>query len=257
MPRPTSSILSRCCITWINPSTAPIIPTVGENPPADSKTAGKRSSRSAWFAISSSIILRNSCGSVPSTASINDFFKNGSVICANSESSDTIPSRRALFAYDTNSPNHFAASDRCSKNTLANRLNAARNTGNGNWMSTAPTVPPKTIIAAVGCTICPRLPPSSNNPSTMPPMATSNPVNVALSTGLFLLRHQAGKHFPIRQRTRRNRQPKLHYPLQHFVHGFPHHHLFSSDKRDHRVGRLLHKLDKVAVHHQRLAIQSR
>ena len=39
------------------------------------------------------------------------------------------------------------------------------------WISTAPSVPPKTIRAAVGCSTCPRLPPSISNPATMPAMA--------------------------------------------------------------------------------------
>ena len=77
MPRPTSSMLSRCCMTWISPSTAPMMPMVGEKPPADSKTWGMCSSCSAWLSSSSSIILRSSCGSVPSTASMSDFFRKG------------------------------------------------------------------------------------------------------------------------------------------------------------------------------------
>ena len=51
-----------------------------------------------WLSSSSSIILRSSCGSVPSTASISDFFRKGSSMLSSSASSETMPSRRALLA---------------------------------------------------------------------------------------------------------------------------------------------------------------
>ena len=54
-------------------------------------------------------------------------------------------------------------------------------TGRGNWIITAPSVPPKTIMAAVGCMICATLPPSSVSPSRMPPIATTTPPKLLLS----------------------------------------------------------------------------
>src|SRR5258708_5602711 len=101
IPLPTSSILSRCCITWINPRTAPMMPMVGENPPAASNTCGIFSSCSSMLSSASSMILRSSCGSVPSTASIMERRRNGSWMLPNSPSSETMPSRRARLAYCT------------------------------------------------------------------------------------------------------------------------------------------------------------
>ncbi len=163
------------------------MPMVGENPPADSNTWGIVASCSCLLSSSSSIILRSSCGSVPSTASMSDFLRNGSSIFANSESSDTMPSRRALFAYLTISAISVAGSRLGSRKMCASLRNAESATGRGNWMSTAPMVPPNTIMAAVGCKICPRLPPSSNKPARIPPTASSTPPNVALSKLLPLL----------------------------------------------------------------------
>ena len=63
----------------------------------------------------------------------------------------------------------------------ARLLNAASTVGSGNCSSTAPMVPPKTIRAAVGCRIWPRLPPSMSRPATMPAMARMTPPMLALS----------------------------------------------------------------------------
>ena len=57
--------------------------------------------------------------------------------------------------------------------------NAATTVGSGNCSSTAPMVPPKTIRAAVGCRIWPRLPPSISRPATMPAMARNDSANAA------------------------------------------------------------------------------
>src|SRR5882762_7647614 len=159
-----------------------MMPMVGQNPPADSNTLGMCSSCSAWLSSSSSIILRISLGSVPSTASINDFLKKGSATLLSSESRATIPSFLALCAYFTISPINCCGSREGSTNTPPNRLTAAKTTFNGNCSSTAPNVPPKTIIAAVGCTICAILPPSKNNPNKIPPSARNSPPKLLLST---------------------------------------------------------------------------
>ena len=50
----------------------------GENPPADSKTAGSRSSPSVMESRLTCMMLRRSPGSVPSTASIMVCFRKGS-----------------------------------------------------------------------------------------------------------------------------------------------------------------------------------
>jgi hypothetical protein len=54
------------------------MPMVGEKPPADSKTAGSRSSLSVVESRLTCMILRSSLGSVPSTASISDWRRKGS-----------------------------------------------------------------------------------------------------------------------------------------------------------------------------------
>ena len=127
---------------------------VGENPPADSKTAGRRSSFSAVESRLTRMILRNSLGSVPSTA---------------------------LLAKATSSLSNWSSCLRGAEKMCPRLLKAASTVGSGNCSSTAPMVPPKTIMAAVGCRIWPRFPPSISNPAMMPARARMTPPTLPLS----------------------------------------------------------------------------
>src|SRR5579883_3156979 len=265
MPLPTSSILSRCCITWISPSTAPIMPIVGEKPPAASKTCARFSSRSAWLSRSSSIILRNSWGSVPSTASISDFFRKGSSICSRFWSSETMPSRRAWLAYLMISRTLASGSTLGEEKMCARRRNASSTTDKGNWIRMAPRVPPKTIMAAVGCRIGPKLPPSSSRPARIPPAAMTTPPRVALSTRLphRLPGRLGGGHGGPAERLQvdaredpvQHRSPEIHDALQDFLGIFPHHDLLSGDQRDDCIRGLFNELNQVRIHRQGLVVE--
>src|ERR1035438_8965711 len=59
----------------------------------------------------------------------------------------------------------------------------ASTTSSGKEIITAPSVPPNTIKAAVGCRIWRTLPPSSNKPPARAPMAKIKPVTLLLSIG--------------------------------------------------------------------------
>ena len=82
----------------ISPSTAPMIPIVGANPPADSNTFASCSARASATSLSSSIIDRISSRSAPSTASSNAFRKYGSLALIASCSRLTSPFLRAITA---------------------------------------------------------------------------------------------------------------------------------------------------------------
>src|SRR5579863_9629523 len=291
MPRPTSLMLSRCCITWMRPSTAPRMPIVGENPPADSNTAGSRSSSSVIESRLTRMILRKSAGSVPSTASIRVCFRNGSSIAARSLSSETSPLRRALLANATIWRIRCPSSLRGALKTCTRLRNASTTVVSGNCNSTAPIVPPKTISAAVGCRIWPTFPPSIINPAIMPSMAKNAPPTLALSIETssendrlvlllgvaFLLRflcQNTGRFCRIQayQRSRplqiaKMMQPPRHHsqqprairqdPFHNFRDLLAHNQLLSIDQGQHRIRRCLRGLDQVAVDHHRPAIQPR
>ncbi len=127
------------------------------------------------------MILRNSAGSVPSTASISVCFKNGSWMACRSASSETTPLRRALLANATSSRISCASCLRGAANRCPRLRNAATTVVSGNCSITAPSVPPNTMSAAVGCRIWPTLPPSISNPATIPAMARNAPPMLALS----------------------------------------------------------------------------
>src|SRR5271166_2727495 len=99
-----------------------------------------------------------------------------------SASSETMPSLRALLANTTSCRSTCCWSSLGSKKTVRRRRNAKPTTGIGNCSITAPSVPPNTIIAAVGCRTCEILPPSSNRPATTPPTPTASPAKLLLST---------------------------------------------------------------------------
>ena len=69
---------------------------------------------------------------------------------------------------------------------LDGAFEGAQTVGRGNCSITAPSVPPKTIIAAVGWRIWPRLPPSINSPATMAAIAMRTPMTLLLSIGIYL-----------------------------------------------------------------------
>src|SRR5579863_5452893 len=163
----------------------------------------------------------------------------------------------------------------------------------GNCSNTAPKVPPKTMRAAVGCRIWPRLPPSISNPAMMPATASSTPP--MLDASMFLPRRTCGS--PQGKRSdrlcagpgrpfRRNvaiavqveagdgddtlqigdaGNPARHAghqagavgkdSLDDFGAGFAHDELFAVDQGQHRIRRRLRGLDQVAVDHHRVAVE--
>src|SRR5579863_2730718 len=294
MPLPTSVMLSRCCITWMSPSTAPRMPMVGENPPADSNTEGRRSSPSVVESRLTCMILRRSEGSVPSTASITVCFRKGSWMVCRSASSETTPLRRALLAKAIRSLMSSSLCLRGAAKTCAMRRNAAVTVVSGNWSNTAPIVPPNTMSAAVGCRIWPRLPPSISSPATMPAMARSTPPTLALSmddpSQIRVTIHAADLsaialrcfHFALREeivltvvieagerrgpfKTVRGFQPLRHrgqqagtiveYPFQYLGAAFAHDHLLAVDQGQHGIGRGLGCLDQIAVQYHGVSVE--
>src|SRR5208283_697038 len=252
----------------MSPNTAPMMPMVGEKPPADSKTLGMLSSCSAWLSSSNCIILRSSCGSVPSTASIRDFRMNGSWMEGKSASRETMPSLRALLANTTSCRTTCCGSSWRSKNTLMSRRNAAPTTGSGNWSITAPRVPPKTIIAAVGCRICEILPPSSRSPATTPPTPMANPAKLLLSTvGLRSAWRRIGEAMGVCELVAaggrsailcasKDSAAELQHAFDHLPGGLAHHQLLAVEQGDDGVRRLLDIFDEVGVERQARVVQA-
>src|SRR5471032_1422038 len=134
----------------------------------------------------------------------------------------------------------------------------------GNWIKMAPRVPPKTIIAAVGCTIWPRLPPSSNSPATMPPIASRIPAIVPLSTfqvplgflvwifmmaASFTVAFLAKMERPIRRAESVKQQAvqqlpaEFHHALHDRLRALQNDKFLSAHQGNYRIGRVLHKLD--------------
>src|SRR5271157_3479792 len=218
--------------------------------------------------MSNCIILRSSCGSVPSTASIRDFRKNGSWMAGRSASSETIPSLRALLAYTTSCRTICWGSSLRSTKTLASRRNAELTTGSGNCSITAPRVPPKTIIAAVGCKICEILPPSSNSPAMTPPTPTIKPATLLLSTvGLRCAYRRVGEATGISElvaaggRTAilgaaNDGAAELQDTFDHLPSGLAHHQLLAVEQGNDRVWRLLDIFDEVGVERQARVVQA-
>src|ERR1700733_3734779 len=177
---------SRCCMTWMRPMTAPMMPMVGEKPPADSKTAGMRASLSLTLSIWNSMMRRSSEGSVPSTASMRAWRRKGSATRGRSGSSETMPWRRALLAKETIWARRATPLLSRWRKSRARRRAAAKTVASGNWSITAPRVPPKTIMAAVGWSTWLRCPPSRSRPARMPASARKIPPRLPASIELFL-----------------------------------------------------------------------
>ena len=152
MPRPTSSMLSKCCMTWMRPSTAPIMPTVGENPPAASKTLGdalfvlgliiefKLHHLAQFLGLGAvhrqhqRLVQKGFFDVLQFAVERHDAFLAGLV--GETDDSFTISWGRLGIEKD-----------------MGQRRTAPNTTGRGNCNITAPNVPPKTIMAAVGCKI--------------------------------------------------------------------------------------------------------
>src|SRR5271167_5038204 len=185
-----------------------------------------------------------------------------------SASSETMPSLRALLAKTTNCRTTCCGSSLGSEKTVISRRKAVPTTGNGNCSITAPSVPPKTIMAAVGCRICEILPPSSSRPATTPPTPTASPAKLLLSTaGLRCAGRGIGEAVRIGKvlmtgagRTLAGAPDdgatKLQHPLDHLTGGFTHHELLAVEQRDDRVRGLLDILNKVGVERQAGIVQA-
>src|ERR1039458_6104127 len=270
------------------------MPMVGENPPADSKTMGSRSSRSMVESRLTLMILRSSLGWVPSTASMRGCLRNGSWMVCRSASRETTPLRRALLAKETSRRMSWSFCLRGAAKTCARLRKAATTVVSGNWRSTAPRVPPKTIRAAVGCRIWPRLPPSMSNPAIMPATARKTPPILALSMNCSS-RNQAGRRrlhpsvsegrivprwcrpgvglarnvqagdgnntLQVAQRgqapghARQQARPVGQHPLRYLCAILADDQLFSVDQREHGVRGGLGGLDQIAVKYDRGAVE--
>src|SRR6185437_7110404 len=255
MPRPTSVMLSRCCMTWMRPRIAPMMPMVGENPPAASNTCTTFSACSEWLPISTSMLLRSSLAWVPSTASIMALRRKGASMVSRSLSSETMPSLRALWAKPTICSTKALKSGSVNRNTILASLKARTTTSRGNCSMIAPRVPPKTIRAAVGWRIWARLPPSIISPVTMPPMATSNPIELRRST-LASAAVWHDNHRPPAQGLGRQLAPVLADAPQDLVGLLLDRQFFPVAQRHHGVLGLLDELDQVGVEDQALMVQA-
>src|SRR5579884_3722473 len=151
-----------------------------------------------------------------------------------------------------------------SKNTCDNRLKLAKTTGIGKAINTAPKVPPRTIIAAVGWRICPIFPPSSVMPPIIPASATTIPAQLPLSTACtsfrLLLQPVPQRQHCGRKRSKRGGQQaptKIDNAVDDFLDGFCYHDFLSRNQRDDSVRRVLHEFDQIRVHNDGLLIQPR
>src|SRR5579875_1545467 len=157
----------------------------------------------------------------------------------------------------------FSGSLPASKNTCDMRLKLAITTGSGKATSTAPNVPPRTIIAAVGCRIWPIFPPSSVMPPIIPASATMTPAQLPLSTACtsfcLLLQTATQRQHGRRKRCKRRRQQaptKIDNAVDNFLDGLCYHDFISRNQCDDSVRRVLNELDQVRVHHDGFLIQS-
>ena len=65
-----------------------------------------------------------------------------------------------------------------------------------------------------------------------------------------------GGGIPVKRRSGQYLTPEFDDPREHFRQLLPHNDLFSGNKGDERIGRLLDELDQVGVHHQGLVIET-
>src|SRR5260370_40635470 len=121
----------------------------------------------------------------------------------------------------------------------------------------APSVPPKTIKARVGRITGPRFPPSSIKPSRMPPIASTRPPRVALSTRLLFLAQwvvgalkdgrKAGTVVPPEHDPLQHRAPELHHSFENVMRTLPNHTCFATHQSDAGIGGLLDECDQVRI----------
>src|SRR5580704_7236240 len=142
-------------------------------------------------------------------------------------------------------------------------------TGSGNWSMTAPSVPPKTIMAAVGCTIWPRFPPSSRRPARIPPNARMIPPRLDLSTLSLSLGLTAAwigrpgdecvgrRRVPGKGESLKYRASEVDDAGEHFADFFENHNFFARDQSDQGVRRLLDELDQVGIDGEGLVVETR
>src|SRR5439155_20180464 len=135
---------------------------------------------------------------------------------------------------------------------LAMRFMAAIRVLRGVETMTAPAVPPSTIIAAVNCETSLILPPSTTNPPSKPPRATTIPPSVARSgTGAVFRFFRFGRlsHDPLRQ-TASDLAAKFDHLQNHLARSLEHDELLPVHEADHRVRRCFDVLDLIRVQHQ-------
>jgi hypothetical protein len=119
-------------------------------------------------------------------------------------------------------------------------------------------VPPKTIIAAVGCRIWEILPPSSSNPPMIPISPSSTPLTLPLSTPAILRlggrrRVRGAGHEVPRAHAGKQSAPEFNHADDDLVHWFLNEIFFSIEQRDDGVRTLLDILDQVGTNHRRSA----
>src|SRR3954468_650527 len=127
-------------------------------------------------------------------------------------------------------------------------LNAPIKTGVGVVTMTAPSVPPRTMMAPVIWATSLILPPSRIKPPRIPPKATITPANELRSNDTFCpLFAMEGLRFgpigPIHRKLTRNSSSVAHNPRDDFLRTFAHHVVVAAGEGDHRVRRSLNVLD--------------
>src|SRR5260370_5352888 len=132
-------------------------------------------------------------------------------------------------------------------------------------MRIAPSVPPKTIKAAVGWITWPRFPPSSIKPNRMPPIASTRPPRVALSTRLLFLAQwvvgalkdgrKAGTVVPPEHDRLQHRAAELHHSFENVLGTLPNDNFFATHQSDDGIGGLLDELDQVGIDGQRVIVE--
>ncbi len=229
------------------------MPMVGAKPPADSKTLGMLSSYSDWLSISSCHHLSKFVG-LGAVDGQHQGLLHERVLQAGQlgvERDDAV-TPRLVGESDQLMHGELRACRVRAKKTWISRRKAAPTTGIGYCSSTAPRVPPKTMMAAVGCSTCASLPPSSSSPATIPPRPISNPAKLLLSTSApfrrgsrrcFGRRAVVGSQFGADQ----DGATEVPYPLDDLLGRLPYYQLFAAQQGDDRVWRFLDILDQVRV----------
>ena len=224
------------------------------------------------------MIARSSVGSVPSTASMSVFLQKGLLdLFQVAIERDDARLARLLRVADHLFQHQRGGSSPVSKNTAPRLPKASSTIGRGNWSITAPSVPPKTISAAVGCRICADFAALERQPEQDPAEGHEDAAEAALVHGLRSpvkisrssardnsraasapdssrlqgsVEHDSGTCAPVKALV------KLTDPLQHLFDRFAHNQLFSRQQSDYGVGSRFNELDQVGVDDQWLIVQS-